>query len=423
MIRKGVASAAVAVLALGSFAYADDSAPASDSQSPIATAVSSSDFTLAPNYLQDQTPPAPPKRPLMALLDSVGVGQGLENLGINLYGYVEGGYMYDLKDPKTSSRGIPFIFDNVKNRGLLDQADFRVEKKVDPAANKWDIGGMFEFAYGHDIQFIHSNGNFDAGQNPGNQYDIVQAYVDIGVPLGNGLRVRIGKFVTLLGYETIDPTGNPLYSHSYAFNAIPFTQTGVLGTYVLNSQWQVTAGITRGWDQSLKDNNGSPDFLGNIVYTPTNHLTITLNASVGPQRPANESDYRTALDLVVADQVSDQLTVGGEVLYEDDPHAVFRGNGQTYAGVLYGTYAFNSVLALNLRGEYYESNFQQSGIGWTDHAEGTVGLGITPLPQDPVFQFFKIRPEFRYDYANGVKINVPGRNNMITVAIDAIMEY
>jgi len=422
MIRKGVAGAAIAVLALGSFAYADDSAPSSDSQSPIATAISPADFTLAPNYLQDQGTTTAPKRPLMALLDAAGVGQGLENLGINIYGYVEGGYMYDLQDPKTNSRGIPFLFDNQKNRGLLDQADIRVEKKVDPAANKWDIGGMFEFAYGHDIQFIHSHGNFDT-QTPDNQYDIVQAYVDIGVPLGNGLRVRIGKFVTLLGYETIDPTGNPLYSHSYAFNAIPFTHTGVLGTYVLNSQWQVTAGITRGWDQSLKDNNGDPDFLGNIVFTPNTNLSITLNASVGPQRFHNDSDYRSALDLVVADKISDQLTIGGEGLYEDDPHAVFHSNGQTYAGVLYASYAFNTVLALNLRGEFYESNFQQSGIGWTDHAEGTVGLGITPLPQDPIFQFLKIRPEFRYDYANGVKIDVPGRNHLVTVAVDAIMEY
>ena len=61
---------------------------------------------------------------------------------------------------------------------------------------------------------------------------------------------RLGKFVTLLGQEAINPTGNALYSHSYLFGfAIPFTQTGVLVTYALNDKFTIDAGITRGWNQ------------------------------------------------------------------------------------------------------------------------------------------------------------------------------
>jgi len=39
----------------------------------------------------------------------------------------------------------------------------------------------------------------------------------------------VGKFVTLLNYETIDPEGNQFYSHSFLFAfSAPFTQTGII---------------------------------------------------------------------------------------------------------------------------------------------------------------------------------------------------
>ena len=44
-----------------------------------------------------------------------------------------------------------------------------------------------------------------------------------------------------------------LYSYSYQFlYAEPGTQTGVLGTYVLNPQWTFDLGFTRGWNQSTQ---------------------------------------------------------------------------------------------------------------------------------------------------------------------------
>ena len=42
-----------------------------------------------------------------------------------------------------------------------------------------------------------------------------------------------------------------------ALLALPFTQTGVLATYTLNDKITIDAGITRGWNQSINDNNGN----------------------------------------------------------------------------------------------------------------------------------------------------------------------
>ena len=52
-------------------------------------------------------------------------------------------------------------------------------------------------------------------------------------------------------------------------------------------------GVTRGWDQSTKDNNGSIDGLFGKRPSPSDEeFKITFNGSVGPQRFKNSSDYR-----------------------------------------------------------------------------------------------------------------------------------
>src|SRR5262249_853518 len=121
------------------------------------------------------------------------------------------------------------------------------------------------------------------------QFDLQQAYINVNLPIGNGLKLTIGKFITLLGYETVAPVdseGAPtaFYSHSWIFNALPFSRTGVLGTYKLNDQWTFIAGITRGWDMTFEDNHACQiDGLGEIQYTPNDKITVLLNWNTGPQ--------------------------------------------------------------------------------------------------------------------------------------------
>ena len=70
----------------------------------------------------------------------------------------------------------------------------------------------------------------------------------------------------------------------------------MLGYYTINDSWSVSAGITRGWDQSLEDNNGAIDFLGGVTYTfgkdndPFAAMggkgsKLIVNLSEGPQSP------------------------------------------------------------------------------------------------------------------------------------------
>ena len=405
---KGVASAAAcAVVATAGMARGEVGGYAGVEELSLSRPLMLQDAATAP--ATDQAPAAA-KKPLMALLDSTPVGaKVLDPLNINLYGYIEGGYTASFSaPPRNVITGNVF---NTKHESVvLDGIDFNVERTVDPAAaaknHTWDIGGHAEALFGWDAGAIHSHGLFDyyrSRYSPENQFDLLQAYFDIALPVGNGLQIRGGKFVTLLGYEVIQANGNPLYSHSYLFGyAIPFTQTGILGKYLINDQWTVQAGITRGWNQSTKDNNGAIDFLGELTYTPSTNDSFTLNVSEGPQAAHDNSDYWTVLDFIATHKFNDKLSATLNADYGDAPHALGKTTAQWYGAAVYGQYILNDYLTLNARGEWYsDNNGFTLGTGANLQVyEATVGVAITPIPHNDILKNLVVRPELRFDYAS-----------------------
>src|SRR2546423_5749979 len=371
---KAVALAAAAVLATAGFVRADELTLKSQPQ---------------PLYLDDPTttPSPPPPKPLTEGLNKLGV----KEIPFSIYGFIEGSYTYDAGSPPgnfISGR----VFDPFQEQLLLNQIDLTIEKTVDPAAaakdGKLQIGGKIEGIFGSDARFIHANGlNFYGGASPQispeNQLDLVQAYVDVALPVGSGLTIRGGKFVTLLGYETINPTTNPFYSHSFEFGyGIPFTHTGVLAMYSFTDKLSVTGGATRGWEQSLKDNNDELDYLGQVKYVFTDKITGFFNVVTGPEQTNNNKLWRTVFDAVVTYAATDKLSLGLNPSFGFEPGASPSGAAaQWYGAAAYGGYKFNDYLTANLRGEWFSDPQGARGLGGNWY-EVTAGLGIHPLPSD-----------------------------------------
>jgi Putative beta-barrel porin-2, OmpL-like. bbp2 len=451
MLRKGLAAgAALVVLALGGAAMADDSN--AGSQSAGATG-GTNVFTLPAEsvnpQLMDTTPPAPaapeapaapaaapaaaspPEGAIMWGLDQIGVGKFMEDLHLSLTGYGDMGYFYDLTVPKNVAppRSAPPTFvgfpGDYKNDLMLNQVELDFQRTIaDPS--KFDIGFNIEGLYGRDAVYTHSDGILDNGNkhgktSPDDDIDLEQAYLLVSAPLGTGLEFQIGKFDTLLGYEVINPTGNPLYTHSYEFSyGVPFTQTGILATYNLTSALKLTAGITRGWNQSTDDNNGAIDFLGQAAWNINSAWSATVNLSEGPQSTGDNHDYWTVVEGIVAWQVSDQLKLAGDFLY-GDANAI----AQWYAAAGYADYTLNKFAAINLRGEFYhDGRGFTTGVGRTDtnYIEGTLGVAVTPTPDVNLLQTLTIRPEVRVDMADqGV---YDGRKyTQLTMAVDAYLKF
>jgi len=327
------------------------------------------------------------------------------------------------------------VFDVDADELILNQIDLSIEKTVDSAAaakdNRFILGGKVEAIYGNDARFIHANGlNFYGSSvpqlSPENQADLVQAYVDFGVPLGNGLLIRAGKMVTHMGYETINPTTNPFFSHSFLFGfAIPFTHTGVMAFYNVNDKVTVMGGFSRGWDQALTDNNGSLDYLGQVKWVITDKWTGYLNVVSGPEQDNNNDDWRTVIDGILTWTPNDHwsFTANGDFGWEGGAVAPAGSDFATWYGVAaYAGYKVNDYLTFNLRGEWFNDKDGARGLGDIVY-EGTVGAQIHPFPTSDIGQNLVLRPEFRWDYSESGIWDGGTDHNQWTAAIDAIFQF
>jgi hypothetical protein len=359
--------------------------------------------------------------PVMSVLDQAGLGKPLKKAGINIYGYVEGGYMYDFTSPGFND-GPTFIgFNSFKNKAILDKVSLNIERTVDPTKKKFDMGFRLEGIYGADAAFIHSNGMSDT-QTGRNQWDFLQAYVDVTLP-DLPLRLRVGKWIELAGFEHFSANiygafGDParaLYSYSYQFlYGEPGTQTGALVTYALNPHWTFDAGFTRGWNQSLRDANGVPDFLGRVTFTPSDKTSIIFVMTEGPEfpvgvgknlPPGDTGDWWTALDLVITQKVTGKLSLGLGFDYVETPHILgLTGGAKQWGGAAgYVSYAFDPRFTVNTRLEWYKdaaNGFSTGAPVSADYYEATVGVAIKPFPKNNILSHLLFRPEVRYDHAD-----------------------
>jgi hypothetical protein len=387
--------------------------------------------------------PAPEPGLLMFALAKAGLAQPLDKAGINIYGYIQGGYFRDFSVPGTG-HGPTFIgFNSFKDAATLDKISLNVERTVDPTKKQFDFGFHVEGIWGTDAAFIHSNGMGDS-QTGRYQGDLLQAYVDMTLP-GMPVRIRAGKWIELAGFEHFSANiygafGDPskaLYSYSYQFlYAEPSTQTGVLVTYVANPKWSFDAGFTRGWNQSVKDANGVLDFLGRITLTPSDKTSIIFVMTEGPEFPTgfghnlprgDAHHWWTALDLVATQKITEKLSLGLGIDYVHAPQIPgLTSGGKQWGGVAgYVSYAIDPHLTLNTRLEWYRDaadGFSTGAPVSANYYEATVGVAIKPFPKDKFLSKWLLRPEVRYDRSNQPLFDSSDKHQL-TFSVDTLFTF
>lgn len=383
--------------------------------------------------------------PFMHLLRSNNAASGLDDLGLTVAGYIQGGYTLNLH-----RSGGDLIFgrafdDEYGNAPQLDQIGLSISRQV--ARDRFDVGGKIEGIYGYDTFRFHSNGlnaygfclNGDApdaannAHQPRNQFDLTQAYLDLNFEVGSGLLLRLGKFVTPLGYETIDPTSTPFYSRSYLFGfAKPFTNTGALLNYRLDKEWEAWGGVVRGWDQSLNDNNSSVSFLGRLDWNPSARFNIHVGTIWGQEGdncdcscPSNDS-ARFLIDLVSTYAVTERFSLGMEALYGRAGRADANNASAEWYGVAgYASYQLARSCQLNGRLEYFRDQDGTRLLTGQDLevASATIGLSITPFPESRSLSGMRVQPEVRYDHATTPEFDGGSRKNQITFGIGVLYAF
>lgn len=394
-------------------------------------AISASNLSLADSKLLAEEVKA--RKPLMELLNHMGGASAMDELGLDISGFYEGSYTYSFSNPPGDAI-TGRVFDVQHDEYLTNQIDVAVSRTLEATdnpvlgyKNKLNVGFRMEWIYGYDARFIHSNGLFDHHNDDtsrNEEFDLNQAYVQVGLPIGNGLLLTAGKFVTPIGMETINPTTNALYSHSYLFGyAIPFTHTGVTAKYNITDTFSVTAGVVRGWEQSLEDNNDAVSALFSVGYQVNDKVNFILNGITGPEQDDNNGRYRTLLDVILTYAVSDQLSLGFNADWAyDNSNAPGGDDSQWYGAAVYASYKLNDNWTLNARGEWFNDKDSVRGLG-TNVYEATIGLAIKPFPGNSLGSNLVFRPEFRYDYAQEGIFDGGGDHHQCTAAADIIFTF
>ena len=125
----------------------------------------------------------------------------------------------------------PYALNTGKQDGFnFNAVDVKIAKAEDET--KWSAGYVAELSYGPDANAI------DGGAAP-----IRQAYVELNMPVGNGLDWQLGRWDNLLGYESSDSYKNPNYTRSYGYSFEPTEHTGLLGSYKCCDELTLQAGV------------------------------------------------------------------------------------------------------------------------------------------------------------------------------------
>jgi predicted porin len=292
----------------------------------------------------------------------------------NFGGHAAVSYNYNFNDPR-SRNNVFRVFDDKANQFDINQAELWIEK---PISTESPIGFGLDFVIGRDAKKIHSLGlGINSGDDPtkSDVFDLTQAYVTYKAPIGKGLDLKAGKFVTLHGAEVIRRTGNFNISRSLAFGfAIPFTHTGIMATYPFTDWLTVTAGIVNGWDNT-DDNNNDKSFHGMATITPMKDLTVIIGGTWGPEARFAGDDAngpkRGLLDLVATYKPIPPLTLTVNYDYgtQDEAFGAGTPTATWHAIAGYAQYDLTDKLSVGIRGEYFrdEEGFR---LAFTDPITG-----------------------------------------------------
>src|SRR5580658_8582625 len=125
----------------------------------------------------------------------------------------------------------PYAFNVGKQDGFnFNAVDVKIAKAT--GEESWAAGYVAELSYGPDAQAID-----------GGAYPIRQAYIELNMPFYNGLNWQIGRWDSLLGYESSDSMSNPNYTRSYGKTFEPTENTGLLGSYKFCDAFTLQAGV------------------------------------------------------------------------------------------------------------------------------------------------------------------------------------
>ncbi len=278
--------------------------------------------------------------------------------GATLTGYVDTYYNVNFDQPASHVSGLR-AWDNYNSGFQLNMVNLTLDKAVSAESR---AGYRVSLGFGHQMDVI--NGSEPVGfvhNRPGWDQYLMEAYFSYLAPVGKGLQIDVGKFVTPVGAEVIPTKDNWNYTRSILFDyAIPLYHYGVRAKYTFSPKVALTGFVLNGWNNVIDNNSGKTGAVS-LALTPTKKLTITQNYMFGPEQnssyagglPTADKHWRQVVDTTVAYSLTNKLTAQANFDYGRDSIEGAKDSVYWTGGAGYLRYVFNPKYALTGRYEYY----------------------------------------------------------------------
>lgn len=342
--------------------------------------------------------------------------------GIDVHGFIDTSYTY-LSGAGVFTSGVPDrVFDTQRNSFNLQMLGLTVSRL--PADG---FGALVNLNLGPDANVIAPYGT---GSN--DEFDVTQAYLQYA---SGPFAIMAGKFVTLAGAEVINSPDDLNFSRSILFGyAIPYTHTGIRGSYAPNDMLKFTLGLNNGWDD-LKDTNTKKTVEAGVSVTPVKAFSVAAQYYGGVEQisnlptPSAEAGTRHLLDVVATYNPIDPLTLVLNYDYGSQKNApLLNGAGTTvgtgtakWSGLAgYVNYKFTDQWGVTVRGEVFDDkDGYRTGLAqkWK---EATATVAYMPT------KHVVIRAEARTDHSDQASFVYPdgsARTSQHSYALEAIYKF
>jgi hypothetical protein len=353
---------------------------------------------------------------------------------LTLGGYAEGFYQWNFNRPPsgiTNFRG----FDNRHNAFTIANA------VVDAQYEKSGVMARLALQVGHTpntYYLAEPTSKADLSTSVIGQTDaatwrfLQQALIGYKIPLGLGLLVQGGIFLSPVGPESMAVRDNWTYSRSNLFFNLPFYHAGVRLTQQLSEAWSATLGIVNGWN-CVVDSNGEKSLFGQLYYNRPERLQAAVLYFTGVERSPGEvvRPWRHLFDAWVTCYLGNRFafSLHGNVGFEPQR----TGTASWLAGATYVRLRILRWLQLAARGDvFWErkadlSIFFPATMSWL--ASGTATLEFAWVPG------LMLRLEYRHDQSDydifytRPDANMPfsgrdvGRNQQDTLTLGAVVWF
>ncbi|OAI47389.1 hypothetical protein AYO43_00685 [Nitrospira sp. SCGC AG-212-E16] len=336
-----------------------------------------------------------------------------QTLGFKISGATDVTYTQNFNNPSNNVNNMR-IFDTQANSFVPQVAQLVFEKPTSAGSAYDRVGFRARLSWGAQARFSRARTNYQPG-NDNAEFDPQEIYGEYLAPIGNGLKIQVGKIHTLVGLEQINSWDNYNISRTFMFGlSQAFTTTGIRFTYPINKYATVAMGLVNGWD-NIEDNNRGKTFEWGVFLTPHDRLSATFYGTYGAEQGngnniggfaaagacvqgttgCDPTAKRLVAGAIITVKVTDKDTLVFEPYYANESNAsaanfaAGRAPNARWNGI--GTYYihdFNDQMqphafSYRLRGEVWEDAGGARSCGGGANVNGAPNVCVNQPPTNP----------------------------------------